>query len=205
MEATTSVQEKLSSSGASALATSVTAALATRADQLARAWLERVRAQLESRPHAGFPGPTLLEQAPILVRWMVRGGPQDDMPRDVEGALRALVLHRLDQEHLLEEVMVELRMLEDGLLEAAGDEVEDRGGTAAEGLEVGGLIARRISASMSQAAGVFNEQVEDERRSDRRKLDSFTRTVSHEMRTPIGAAFTAARMLEDVGAELPPD
>src|SRR5690606_18825364 len=45
----------------------------------------------------------------------------------------------------------------------------------------------------------------DERRSDRRKLDSFTRTVSHEMRTPMGAAFTAARMLEEMGEELPPE
>lgn len=202
MPATTRVQEKLGV-GASALATSLTAALATRADELARVWLERVRAQLELRPHAGFPAPTLLAQAPVLVRWAVRGLPHDEMPRDVEDALRALVLHRLDQDHLLEEVMVELRLLQELLLEAAADEVEDRGGTAAEGLEVGGLIARRVSAAMTQAAGVFNEQVEDDRHSDRRKLDSFTRTVSHEIRTPIGAAFTAARMLEEVGEDLP--
>jgi signal transduction histidine kinase len=145
----------------------------------------------------------LLEQAPVLVRWTVRGGAQDEMPREVEGALRALVVHRLDQDHLLEELMVELRILEDVMLEAAEDEIEERGGSAAEGLTIGGLIARRISASMTQAAGVFNEQVEDERRSDRRKLDTFTRAVSHEMRTPIGAAFTAARMLEQMGDDLP--
>ena len=202
MTPTTSVQEKAWTIG-STLVTSVTAALATRADELARAWLERVRAGLEHRPHTGFPSALLLEQAPVLVRWAVRGGPQDDMPRDVEAALRSLVLHRLDQDHLLEEVMVELRILEDLLLDAAGDEVEGRSGSAAEGLRVAALIARRTSAAMTQAAGVFNEQVEDERHSDRRKLDAFTRTVAHEIRTPIGAAYTAARMLSDVGEDLP--
>jgi signal transduction histidine kinase len=204
MAPTTSVHERAFSSAVSALATAVSAALATRADELARAWLERVREQLELRPHAGFPGPSLLDLAPVLVRWTVRGGVQDEMPREVEGALRALVMHRLDQDHLLEEVMLEVRILEDVLFEAANDEIEDRGGSSAEGLQVGALLARRISAAMTQAAGVFNEQVEDERRSDRRKLDSFTRTISHEMRTPIGAAFTGARMLEDVGDALPP-
>jgi signal transduction histidine kinase len=203
MPSTTTVQERSAPAG-SALATAVTAALAMRADELARAWLERVRDQLELRPHAGFPTQRLLDLAPLLVRWAVRGGVQDEMPRDVEGAVRALVLHRLDQDHLLEEVMLELRILEEVLLESAEDEIEDRGGSAPEGLVVGGLIARRISAAMTQAAGVFNEQVEDERRSDRRKLDAFTRTVSHEIRTPIGAAFTAARMLEETGEKLPP-
>ena len=59
--------------------------------------------------------------------------------------------------------------------------------------------------AMTHAVGVFNEQVEDERRSDRRKLDAFTRAISHEIRTPIGAAFTAARMIEEVGDDLPAD
>lgn len=75
---TTPVTDWPGSRAASALATSLTAALATRAEELARAWLERVRSRLEHRPHAGFPGPTLLEQAPLLVGWSVRGWPFDD-------------------------------------------------------------------------------------------------------------------------------
>src|SRR5688572_18913093 len=187
----------------SMLATSVAAALATRADELARLWLERVRDELDTRSNGAFPAPTLLVYAPVLVRWAARGGLGDDMTRDVEAALRGLVLQRLDQDHLIEEVMVELRRLEEVLLDAAADEMEDRGGSAAEGLAVAGQLGRRISLAMACAAGVFNEQLDDGRRSDRRKLDSFTRTVSHEMRTPIGSAFTAARMLEEMGDELP--
>ena len=118
-----------SAAASSSLATSVAAALAARADQLARLWLERVQADLDVRS-SGFPGLTLLVHAPVLVRWTARGGPGDAMPRDVEAALRGLVLYRLDQGVLLEEVMIELRVLEDLLLEAAADEVEDRDGTA---------------------------------------------------------------------------
>jgi signal transduction histidine kinase len=203
MATPTPVHEQSATAPGSRLTTSVTAALATRADELARAWLERVRDQLGNRPHDGFPGRLLLDLAPVLARWTVRGSVHDEMPREVDDAVRALVLHRLDQDHLLEEVMVELRILEDIVFEAADDEMAERGGSATEGLVVGALVAHRISAVMTHAAGVFNEQVEDERRSDRRKLDSFTRTISHEMRTPIGAAFTAARLLEDVGGDLP--
>src|SRR3954469_25009026 len=76
MISATSVQDGPGPGGSPAFPTSVAAALATRGEELARAWLERVREQLEHRPHAGFPNTTLLEQAPVLVRWAVRGTPQ---------------------------------------------------------------------------------------------------------------------------------
>lgn len=189
--------------GSSLLATSVSAALAARSDEIARGWVERLQAHLDVRPEALFSGATLLGHAPVLVRWIARSGSSATAPAEVQEALRGLVLRRLDQAHLLEELMVELSLLQEVMFEAAVEEVRERGGSAAEGLAVGEQLARRLSMAMTQAAGVFNEEAEEERRSDRRKLDSFTRMVSHEMRTPISAAFTAARLLEEVGGELP--
>ena len=184
----------------------IAAALASRSGELARLWLEAVAARLEAPPRRGFPSESLLDPMPSVVRWVVRAPGEDvALPDEVTEALRRLVSLRRDQHALLEEILMEVGLLEDVLFAALQDEVPAREASSADALVLGRSMAARVTGLLTVVAGIHSEMAGEARRAERRKLDDFTRMVSHEMRTPIGAAFTAARGLEDVGEDLPPE
>ncbi len=184
----------------------VAGALVSRADELTRSWLESVQERLEGVSRHGPPDRELAECMAAVVRWAVRAPGEDvTLPPEASGALRTLVDRRRDRHALLEEILMEVGQLEDVLFAALEEEVGPRGLPAPDALLLGRSLAARITGLLAVVAGIHGERADEVRRGDRRKLDDFTRMVSHEMRTPIGAAFTAARTLEDIGEELPPE
>lgn len=145
---------------------------------------------------------------PDVIGWILDpAADKNDLPPALAGVLGSLVVVRRTHHQLLEELLIELSLLETLLFDAVAAEVEARSGAVESSsvVELSAGIAQRLTIIMILIAGMFNEEAEQERREERRKLDGFTRMVSHEMRTPIGAAFTAARMLQEMRDELPPD
>lgn len=184
----------------------ISAALASRSEELARGWIEAMEASLGAQPRRVFPSEDLLDHMPSVVRWVVRApGEAVALPVEVTAALQRLVRLRREQHALLEELLMELGQLEDLLFDTLQEEVMAREASSADALTMARSMAARVTGLLTVVAGIHGELAEDVRRGERRKLDDFTRMVSHEMRTPIGAAFTAARALEDMGEGLPPE
>ena len=177
---------------------------------LAGTWLGRLRELLQSDPSEVFPGHDLLDHIPALldeIAEYVRTPADEEIAANsaVVSKARELGILRHQQQASLHQVLREYEILAE-VLEAFVVQEADRFTYALDalsGLRVSSRIARSVRALMHTTVETFIEQYTGTIGEQRKRLESYARMVTHEMRTLVGTIVVATGLLdrEEVGQD----
>lgn len=175
---------------------------------LAARWLERLKELIPVSAMQVFPTDTLLDHVPDLI---LEIGRYLEGPDRVEVAANAQVLAqaqelgalRYSQRASIHQIMREYRLLDAILLTFVREETEswpDLGRTS-EVIDITAGIHQAVSVLQEATVQSFTARYAEAIADETRKLESFNRLVSHELRQPIGTIQFALRLLQSEPAE----
>lgn len=184
------------------------AALRERAREIAQRWHDILEERLDIAPGRVFPTPEELDHIPQVVAWILAEGPdREELTPEIVDPLRELVALRREQIHFPEQLLLEMEFLSEIVFDVLRDEIlalepsEERSPELI--LDAGRALSRGLHRVSVALTVLYWEKREEEREAHLEEIGEFTRMLSHELRDPLGAALTAARLLGDVGEELP--
>jgi signal transduction histidine kinase len=196
----------------SPLAGALAASLREAADDIARRWLERILARVNVDPDRVFPSRDLLDHVPLLVSAIADhlGDPVEEVTATGPVVAKALELGELRyrQGFSAHEILKEFEILGGIILKFLTEEVRKLAHTLAAddaaGLADAFLCAHRVHralAGIQQVATTQFLQLMEIRVNEReRRLRSFNRMVSHELKGWVHGALGASRgLLEGAG------
>lgn len=162
-------------------------------------WLTELGARGRLRPQSSLPVEQLRELMLPVVEWLGLHVRADD-PDGVEvDSLRTLARSRRSQSYKISEVLDELDLLDRLLFDraravAAGRRVPPSSG---EVLEAAERLQEGTSRIRTILVGTFEEDADRHARELSSHLESFVRTLSHEIKNPLGAALSGTELLRD--------
>jgi signal transduction histidine kinase len=173
---------------------------------LAARWLERLQDLIPVSAMEVFPTNTLLDHIPDLILEIGRYLEEPDREEIAANAqllaqAQGLGALRYSQRASIHQIMREYRLLDAILLSFVREETEAWAGvgTTSEIIEVTAQIHQAVSvlheATIQSFTARYAEAISDETR----RLESFNRLVSHELRQPIGTMQFAIRLLQSGG------
>jgi signal transduction histidine kinase len=183
------------------LAEEVSSDLYRSREGLVAEWLMELQTFPRIRPRKEFPADALREQMPRVIEWVAAHlRTTGEGPGDTD-ALRELARFRRSQTYSISEVLQELDLLDHLLYRRLQTVVATRGSRDPAG-EVAALAERLHTGLVSLRTilvGTFEEEAEQHARELSDRLNTFVRTLSHELKNPIGAAAGGAAMLQEEG------
>jgi signal transduction histidine kinase len=181
------------------LAEEVSSDLYRSREGLVAEWLMELQTFPRIRPRKEFPADALREHMPRVIEWVAAHlRSTGEGPGDTD-ALRELARFRRSQTYSISEVLQELDLLDHLLYRRLQAVVANRGSRDTAG-EVAALAERLHTGLVSLRTilvGTFEEEEEQHARELSDRLDTFVRTLSHELKNPIGAAAGGAAMLQE--------
>jgi signal transduction histidine kinase len=182
------------------LAQSMAARLRGSRDELTHEWLHRLLGQLDAASHRSVPIQHLLELAPLVVNWLADRLLAPDAPaEDISARFREVVEVQQSRGRRAGEVARDIDLLADLVFDLLRDQIAESSGSAPglEAAEVGGRLRCAFSLLTLSIVDAYEEKSRRERRELRGRVEEFVRTLSHELKNPLGAAEIALQMLED--------
>lgn len=175
--------------------------LSRRADALAQEWVDGI--EHTQRTRSAQPGlvADLREHIPDLVRGIV------EYMREPGDATRGQVIERLrlhaDRRRAvgydIHELLTDFEVLSRLVFKAFTDTVgrfEGRAGVR-EVAQLAGRLREALMEITSDAVGMYRDAEIEQRRVLGRRLSDFARTMTHELKNPLGAAHSGMQMLQD--------
>lgn len=136
---------------------------------------------------------------PDVIRWLATYLSDPDGDSEDIDQLRQLARFRRSQSYKISEVLDELTIFDDLLFGRARRVGEESARPAAPG-EIVAVTARLhegLERLRSVLVGTFEEEAEHHARELRARVDTYVRTLSHELKNPLGAAARGAEMLQE--------
>lgn len=170
-------------------------------DELVESWLREIGSEQRLRPRTSFPVDELRGSMPEVIGWLATSL-TDGAAGPVEvTTFKEIARLRRRRSYKIAEVLEELDGFDLLLFQRMHALLQSRFAdlSPADALRA----AERLRASLERLRTVFVGTFEEE--ADRHaaelsdRLDSFVRTLSHELKNPLGAALSAAELLEDPG------
>lgn len=180
-----------------------------RADALAREWIDGIERTQRQHPPKAVLVAELREHIPALVRGIVEymRTPDDASHTKVVEKLRLHADRRRAVGYDIHELLTDFEVLSRLVFNAFTETVGRFAGPAAA-REVAQLAARLREALMeitSDAVGMYRNAELEQRRILSKKLSDFARTMTHELKNPLGAAQSGVQMLQDVDVVMTAD
>jgi signal transduction histidine kinase len=170
-------------------------------NDLANEWIDDIERADRAASAKGALVAELREHVPDLVRSIVEfmRDPGDPSRSAVIARLRLHADRRRAQGYDIHQLLTDFELLSK-LVFAAFSEAVGRSETVADVRAVADLAGRLREALMeitSDAVGMYREAELEQRRALAKKVADFTRSMTHELKNPLGAARSGTEMLQD--------
>ena len=186
-----------------ALETYVSDRLSADAFEVVDEWLEDLKRLVGARPSRLLPTDQLHDHMPEVVRRIARfiAAPVGAVRSGMADQLRLLAELRRNQGFDVEELLVEFDALGKRVFARLARWMEEFPGEArpADVVRVAERVRQALGAVTRVTVGTYREEENEQRHEIATRLAAFAGTLTHELKNPLHAASSSARMLQEGG------